>query len=173
MTRPIEREGTRIIVLDDDLRVLLLCYVDEKTGEPHWVPPGGGLEENETHEDAARRELAEEVGVADVTLQPCNWTRNFLWVTKRGSVYRCHELFFLARVKRGFIASSADLEDGEPIHDTRWWTLAALREARRRGVDIQPRRLPELITSMLRNGPPAAPIDVGADNVDRRGDAPH
>jgi len=31
-----------------------------------WLPPGGHMEQNETPEEAARREIAEETGVLDV-----------------------------------------------------------------------------------------------------------
>lgn len=78
-----ERPGSRVLVIDDELRLLLFCYIDEKTGEPHWVPPGGAVEGGETHADCARRELAEEVGLVDTVLEACNWTRDFFLTALR------------------------------------------------------------------------------------------
>ena len=47
---------------DGELEVLLMRRFKPERGE-YWVIPGGSLEQGETLEDAARRELEEETGV--------------------------------------------------------------------------------------------------------------
>jgi 8-oxo-dGTP pyrophosphatase MutT (NUDIX family) len=147
-------------VLDDELRLLLLRYVDETTGEPRWIPPGGAMEPGETHAEAARRELFEEIGLADAVIAACNWTRDIVWEWS-GQAYRSREEWFLTRVPSGFRVESKALAQHEVIAESRWWSLADLDEGLAHGIDIRPRRLPEVVRLLLAEGPPATPVDIG------------
>jgi len=58
------RRSSRLILLDEDCRVLLFRVEDAiifRPEEPslvaYWITPGGGLEAEESHTSAARREL--------------------------------------------------------------------------------------------------------------------
>ena len=63
------RSAARVIVIDDDDRLLLVRF-EFPDGRAVWATVGGGLEPGETHEDAARRELAEEAGLDCVDVGP-------------------------------------------------------------------------------------------------------
>jgi predicted NUDIX family NTP pyrophosphohydrolase len=65
----IEREAARLLVRSRVGRVLLL-RVEPSFRDPFWVTPGGGLDDGETLEQAAMRELREEVGREDLLLGP-------------------------------------------------------------------------------------------------------
>ena len=63
------REAARALVLDPDDRVLLVRFEFPVTGT-RWALPGGGLEPGETHVEALRRELVEEVGLHGAAIGP-------------------------------------------------------------------------------------------------------
>ena len=57
--------GVRVILLDDQMRMLMVCQHHD--GKDIWMVPGGGIEDGEYSIDAAVRELEEETGI---TLAP-------------------------------------------------------------------------------------------------------
>ena len=78
------RQAARVLIRDERGRVGLFSYSSRLA--PHflalgrerfWTPPGGALEAGETYEKAARRELFEETGVADVDLSDVVATREY------------------------------------------------------------------------------------------------
>ena len=59
MFRRVPLAGVSVLVTDLDGRLLLVRH---SYGPAGWALPGGGVHKNESAEDAARREVAEEVG---------------------------------------------------------------------------------------------------------------
>jgi 8-oxo-dGTP pyrophosphatase MutT (NUDIX family) len=152
------REAARVLVVDEDERVLLVRF--ELPGRaPVWATVGGGLEPGETHEDAARRELAEEAGLEGVELGAPVWTRTALFEFGR-SWDGQSERYFLVRTP-AFEPNprhSWERLNAEWVTALRWWTLD---EVERSDEVFAPRRLAELLRALLRDGPPAEPLDVG------------
>ncbi|MHB1244473.1 MAG: NUDIX hydrolase [Gaiellaceae bacterium] len=152
------RQGARAVVLDPDDRVLLVRFEFPRT--TLWATPGGGVDPGETHEQAIARELAEEAGLERVVLGPWIWTREHVFPFLDGKWDGQVERFVLVRTQRFEPAPGFTSEQlaAEYVTGSRWWTqeeLAASDEL------FAPRRLPELIAELLRDGPPAAPVDVG------------
>jgi 8-oxo-dGTP diphosphatase len=152
------REGVRALVFDDASRVLLVRF--EFPDGSFWATPGGGIEPGESPESAIRRELTEEVGVRDVVLGPAIWTRTHVFPLSADFDGQ-HETIFLVRGYRLIgepTMTSAELR-AEGVTGARWWSPEELRKAA--GERFAPRRLPQLVDSLLADGPPVAPIDVG------------
>jgi TDG/mug DNA glycosylase family protein len=152
---PVDRPAARALVLDRHDRVLLVQFRDEQ-GQVWWTTPGGGLDEGEKPTAAIRRELAEEVGLHAFELGPEIWQRNhvFAWL---GRIVHARERVFLVRVDEHEPAPTVDLA-AEQVHDVRWWSLAELEAATE---TLVPARLAYYLKRLLREGPPAEPIDTG------------
>ena len=157
---PVLRAAARAVVLDPDDRVLLVHFRNPQRDARWWATPGGGLDDGETHEQALRRELDEEAGLSAFELGPCIWFREhvFTWGERR---IRQRERYYLVRTASADLAPTlaADVLASEGIQAHRWWTLADLLSSEER---FAPSRLASLLRSLLRDGPPRAPFDVGA-----------
>jgi 8-oxo-dGTP pyrophosphatase MutT (NUDIX family) len=122
------RRAARIIVLDQHGRVLLFRHA-RSNGESFWAPPGGGLEDGETFEDAAVREAWEELGAAAVTLR-------FLWERVTDFVYFDHpvhqqERFFLMEGSLpGLLVDVRGVHEREGILEMRWWDRTELESTK-------------------------------------------
>ena len=153
------REGVRALVLDPDDRILLVRFVNPENGDEFWATPGGGIDPGETLEDALKRELREETGLAEVELGPVVWTRRhvFPWA---GKTLDQSERIALVRVPAFEPQPQLTAEQlvDEGIYELRWWTLDELESAR---ANFAPRRIVRFLRQLLEEGPPPAPIDVG------------
>ena len=59
----LNRRSARLVIVDDECRVLLIGVTDPVSGIEVWVTPGGGVEDGEEIAAAAVRELLEETGL--------------------------------------------------------------------------------------------------------------
>jgi 8-oxo-dGTP pyrophosphatase MutT (NUDIX family) len=155
------RDIARALVFDPQDRLLLIAYEavrDVDAARPglrrFWFLPGGGVESGETHEQALRRELEEEIGATEVSLGP--------WVG------RCEGPFLLFRKPRFAreryavvrlpddridTARLAETEDN-PVLDVRWWPLADLKAT---SEVVEPSGLAALAERIARGDPVTEP----------------
>ncbi|MFJ3905871.1 NUDIX hydrolase [Streptomyces sp. NPDC090025] len=157
------RRVARVVLLDPDDRILLIHgFEPDDPAQTWWFTPGGGLEGDETREQAALRELAEETGITDVRLGPLLW-RRFCSFPFAGRRWDQDEWYYLARTTQTATAPSALTElEARSVAGLRWWTSAELSAARE---TVYPNRLAELLHTLLDEGPPSTPLDLAPEIV--------
>ncbi|MER5947839.1 NUDIX hydrolase [Streptomyces sp. NPDC001904] len=164
------RRVARVVLLDPENRILLLHgHEPDDPANDWWFTPGGGLEGDETREQAALRELAEETGLTDVELGPVLWERTCSFPFD-GRRWDQDEWYFLARTRSrvssdaGPMINETGLTDLErrSVVGARWWTYRELAEAHE---TVYPTRLAELLNRLFDEGPPSRPLVLDTEIV--------
>ncbi|WP_424211552.1 NUDIX hydrolase [Streptomyces sp. BI20] len=155
------RRVSRVVLLDPEDRILLLHgHEPEDPDTRWWFTPGGGLEGTETRAEAARRELAEETGITEVTLGPVLWRRH-CGFPFAGRWWEQDEWFFLARTEHtGTVADGQTELERRSVSGARWWSCRELRATRE---TVYPNGLAELLRTLLDDGPPGEPLVLASE----------
>ena len=153
------REAVRAVLLDARQRVLLVRF--EFPSATRWALPGGGLEPGESHLDALRRELEEEVGMVDPVIGPQIWHRLHIVPFLNGEFDGQRERIHLVECAAFEPEPRLSWEqmNAEFVHELRWWTIDEIAAG---DVYFVPKELPTLLGTLLRDGPPIDSIDVSA-----------
>lgn len=118
------RRAARVILIDESGRVLLFRGGDPARPEAGtwWFTPGGGIDDGESAEDAARREVREETGFELAELGPVVLERRVEFEVE-GVRYDQDEVFFTAAVV-GFDVDNREWTELEHrlMLEHRWWT---------------------------------------------------
>lgn len=133
-----DRTAVRGVVLSPERDVLLLraCSLP---GAPYWFTPGGGLEPGEGDEHALRRELREELALADFELGPQLFSRRFQLRSGRTQ----HERIYLVRCSR-FTPAMLDTSEARYVDLLHWWALSDLLKTDERVYPSDPARSPSI-----------------------------
>ena len=124
------RPSSRLIIVSPDNRVLLFrfCHKDGALrGKTYWATPGGGLEKNESFEQAAIRELFGETGLIRTLTGPQIASQNFTMMLPSGETVLAEERFFMIDANTVELDRSGwSSNEQEVIRDYHWWTIEEL-----------------------------------------------
>lgn len=164
-SNPPVRKSSRIILLNQDNRVWMLRIADE--ARPRWILPGGGVEEGESWEQAALREMWEECAINDAELGPLVATRDRLaevapspsadGTSTAGSRWiHQQERYFLVRahIQQPHIANMLDYEIAD-YASQRWFSADEIRSW---NEVVYPLGLEDLLDQVSRGEIPIEPI---------------
>lgn len=159
MSKMIYRPSARVLLIDDVDRLLLYRGLLLQVEKPSyaWFTPGGGIDPGETPQQAAARELHEELGhvVTPDALGPVVATSSGRW-SLRGEVFSSDDSYFLLRV-HGLEVDTSGMEEEERAVTDRfhWWTLSELASA---AEPVVPMELAPLMSRLIGGGVPAEPV---------------
>jgi len=118
------RHAARALIIAPGPQVLLVRF---RFGPlVFWAPPGGGLEGDEVHADALRRELAEEVGLHAPPIGEVVYTHERAYIGRLGGQ---RDVVHRVDVERPFVPRpvlSPEQLRAEHITDCRWVSLPEL-----------------------------------------------
>ncbi len=155
---PYLRPTARAVLIDPEGRVLLFrVAMPQAPDRIFWITPGGGVQGAETYEEAVRREIWEETGVADFKLGPCVWERT---ATSQFSTrwIQFVERYFVAWVPHAeVVADNREEAERAFLQEHRWFSLDQLAAHPERVV---PANLATLVAALLRGELPPQPLSV-------------
>lgn len=126
------RKSSRAIVLNKFNQIFLFKYRFDylADGDTIWITPGGSLEEDESFEDALKRELFEEMGVQLDKECLEIYYRNPLYTLKSGEVVQSIEKFFLVYLEDEQF-SYANWSDSEKkrMLEGKWWSIEEIQQS--------------------------------------------
>ena len=160
------RTSVKVLLLNDQDEILLLCADDPKTtgtdgkyNGPFWFLVGGEIEKNESIQEAAFREIHEEVGLKkeDVKLGPVVWFGEYDLILN-GVLTHLNQTFLVARTKKTEVSFN-NLTDWEKstLKKIEWFSLKKIKNSKE---VIYPRSLAKYLPDIIAGKYPEKPFDI-------------
>jgi 8-oxo-dGTP pyrophosphatase MutT (NUDIX family) len=128
-----QRPSARLLITDPLGRVLLFRF-EHRTGalagSIYWATPGGGVEGNETFEEAAIRELWEETGICVDHIGPQIAQRQVVLQLSDGEFVNEDERYFHVGVSSNRLCTANwTADEVECMTDHHWWEQDLLKQS--------------------------------------------
>lgn len=125
-----ERKSSRLLIVSPSMRVLLFRFQHTKgalAGSNYWATPGGGVEDGETYEAAAIRELREETGIRVNSVAEHIANRRFPMLLPSGESVLAVERYYVVYAESQVLSRSEwTLQETQVMTEHRWWSAHEL-----------------------------------------------
>lgn len=160
------RKAARVLLINDHDE-LLLIYVEAfdikttegKSFQRFWFTVGGGIEPNESVEQAAIREIYEETGIPreNITLGPIVW-HGTAEVILKGQRTLLDESYIVAKtIQKNVALLNPTNEEQNVIKKLKWFSLEEIKQIK---DPIFPISLAEYLPNILQGDYPNNPIEI-------------
>ena len=140
----------RLLILNDAGRLLLFRFVHKTgplAGQDFWATPGGGVEDGESLEETAVRELEEETGLRRTSVGPEVARREVAIQLPDGEHVVSDERYFLVRITDDTLSwANWTALEREVMVAHRWWSRDELA---RTEATVWPENLAQMLAAAV------------------------
>lgn len=133
-----KRITARLLLVNEKNELLLMKVEDKSVFDPNkkdanpirWITIGGRIENDESLEKAAKRELIEETGIKDAKVGPLVWVK-YHELNWNGCMTEVEDNLFFTRINKSDL-SIDDMEHAEKsvFKEFKWWTFLELNSTK-------------------------------------------